>query len=101
MPHMCLIDAKVIGVMHMVDQGEADDKIIAVANSDMSWNHINDISELPPHTLLQMRRFFEDYKALENKEVVVNEFLGREVAIKVVQDSIQLYNKGFRGKLHK
>jgi inorganic pyrophosphatase len=98
LPHMCLIDAKVIGVMHMVDQGEADDKIIAVANNDMSWNHINDISELPPHTLLQMRRFFEDYKALEHKEVVVNEFMGREVAIRVVKESIDLYNKGFKGR---
>lgn len=96
LPHMCLIDAKVIGVMHMVDQGEADDKIIAVAKNDMSVNHINDISELPPHTIVEMRRFFEDYKKLEHKEVVVDKFFGREEALQVIEESIELYNKTFR-----
>lgn len=95
LPQMCLIDAKVIGVMHMVDQGEADDKIIAVALNDMSVNHINDISELPPHTIVEMRRFFEDYKKLEHKEVVVNEFMGREVALRIVEESIELYRTTF------
>ena len=46
---LCLIDAKVIGVMHMVDQGERDDKIIAVAANDVSVNHYNDITDLPPY----------------------------------------------------
>ncbi|WP_276498613.1 inorganic diphosphatase [Pontibacter litorisediminis] len=92
---MCLIDAKVIGVMQMIDNNEEDDKIIAVAYNDMSVRHINDISELPPHTLLEMRRFFEDYKKLEHKEVIVEQFLGREHAMKIIQDSIELYNTTF------
>ncbi|WP_439880608.1 inorganic diphosphatase [Pontibacter sp. MBLB2868] len=92
---MCLIDAKVIGVMQMIDNNEEDDKIIAVAHNDMSVRHINDISELPPHTLLEMRRFFEDYKKLEHKEVIVEQFLGREHAYKIIQNSIELYNATF------
>jgi len=92
---MCLIDAKVIGVMQMIDNNEEDDKIIAVAYNDMSVRHINDISELPPHTLLEMRRFFEDYKKLENKEVIVEQFLGREHAYRIIQESIELYNNTF------
>ncbi|WP_242922233.1 inorganic diphosphatase [Pontibacter liquoris] len=92
---MCLINAKVIGVMQMIDNNEEDDKIIAVAYNDMSVRHINDISELPPHTLLEMRRFFEDYKKLEQKEVIVEQFLGREHAYKIIQDSIELYNTTF------
>lgn len=55
---LCIIEAKVIGVMRMIDQGEEDDKIIAVAKNDMSVNHINDISELPKHLLLTVRNFF-------------------------------------------
>ncbi|HEX8350795.1 MAG TPA: inorganic diphosphatase [Hymenobacter sp.] len=92
---MCIIDAKVIGVMQMVDQDEEDDKIIAVAANDVSVNHFNDISDLPPHTLLEMRRFFEDYKALEHKQVTVERFMGREEAYRIIEDSIKLYNETF------
>jgi len=95
LPHLCLLDARVIGVMRMVDQGEADDKIIAVATHDESVNHITDIEQLPPHTTLQMRRFFEDYKKMEHKEVVVEHFLGRTEAMRIVEESIALYNATF------
>ena len=77
---MCLMEAKVIGVMKMLDQGEADDKIIAVAKSDMSVSHINEFEELPQHIVTQIHRFFEDYKKMEKKEVQVLEFGGREKA---------------------
>jgi inorganic pyrophosphatase len=99
LPHMCLIDAKVIGVMHMIDQGEADDKIIAVANNDMSVSHIQNIEDLPPHTTIEMQRFFEDYKKLENKEVVVEKFFGKKEALEIIRESIELYNKAWRGKI--
>lgn len=90
---MCLIESKVIGVMHMIDDHEKDDKIISVANKDMSVNYINDILELPPHTIVELRRFFEDYKKLEKKEVIVQEFLGRDKAYKIIEESLDLYNK--------
>ncbi|MDB5263626.1 MAG: inorganic pyrophosphatase, partial [Adhaeribacter sp.] len=96
---MCLLDAKVIGVMQMIDNNEEDDKIIAVAKNDMSVNHISDISQLPPHTLLEIRRFFEDYKKLENKAVIVEQFLGREQAYEIIQKSIDLYNTTFKGQI--
>jgi inorganic pyrophosphatase len=92
---MCLIEAKVIGVMQMIDDDEKDDKIIAVAKNDMSVNYINDIEELPPHTLIEMRRFFEDYKNLEQKQVIVKRFLNKEEAYKIIQESIDLYNITF------
>lgn len=96
---MSIIEAKVIGVMHMVDENERDDKIISVAKNDMSFNYINDISELPPHTVLELQRFFEDYKKLEHKNVVVEHFFGREEAYKVIGESISLYKKTY-GKLY-
>lgn len=95
---MCLVNAKVIGVMRMLDGGEADDKIIAVAENDRSVSHINDISELPEHFIREMRAFFEDYKKLEHKEVVVEDFQDREVAFEIVQKAIQDYNDSFGKK---
>lgn len=93
LPHMSLIDAKPIGVMRMKDQGEADDKIIAVALNDMSVNHIHDIHQLPPHTIKELQRFFEDYKKLEKKDVVVEHFLHKEQAHRIILEGIDLYNK--------
>ncbi len=98
---MCLIDAKVIGVMQMIDDDEKDDKIIAVAKNDMSVNHINDIEALPPHTLTEMRRFFEDYKNLEQKRVVVKRFLNKEEAYKIINEAVDLYNVTFPDKVKK
>ena len=89
---LCLIESKVIGVMRMVDDDEEDDKIIAVAKNDMAVNYINDISGLPPHTIVELRRFFEDYKKLEHKHVIVEEFLSKEDAYRIISNSLQLYS---------
>ncbi len=91
----CIVSAKVIGVMQMLDSGEDDDKIIAVAAGDPAVNHINDISELPPHFISELRNFFEDYKKLENKSVKIEEFLGRTAALQIVQDAIVMYQEHF------
>jgi inorganic pyrophosphatase len=90
---LCLVSAKVIGVMRMLDQGELDDKIIAVAEHDMSVNHYNDISELPPHFIKEMKNFFEDYKKLENKTVEVEDFQNAVVAKEIIQKSIVDYKE--------
>jgi inorganic pyrophosphatase len=58
---------KPIGVLQMLDQGERDDKIIAVHCHDPAFRNFNDISELPQHRLNEIRSFFEDYKKNENK----------------------------------
>jgi Inorganic pyrophosphatase len=88
---MCIVEAKVIGAMEMVDGDERDDKIIAVAANDMSVNYINDLSELPPHTLVELKRFFEDYKMLEHKNVIVEQFMDREKAHEIILESMRLY----------
>jgi inorganic pyrophosphatase len=58
--------ARAIGLMPMIDQGEKDDKIIAVCADDPEYRHFKDIKELPPHRLAEIRRFFEDCKSLAN-----------------------------------
>jgi inorganic pyrophosphatase len=88
---MCIVSAKVIGVMRMIDGGEMDDKIIAVAEHDMSVNHMNDISDLPAHWIKELRNFFEDYKKLENKKVEVEEFQDAATARKIIKKSMEDY----------
>ncbi|KAK1359895.1 Inorganic diphosphatase [Heracleum sosnowskyi] len=83
--------ARAIGLMPMIDQGEKDDKIIAVCADDPEFRHYNDIKDLPPHRLAEIRRFFEDYKKNENKSVRVNDFLPAEDAIEAIQYSMDLY----------
>ena len=90
---LCIVSAKVIGVMRMLDGGELDDKIIAVAENDMSVNHFNDISELPQHFLNELRNFFQDYKKLENKTVEVEEFQSAEVAKEIILQSMKDYDE--------
>lgn len=88
---LCIVRAKVVGVMQMIDQGEADDKIIAVAADDVSVNYVNDIDQLPPHFTKELRHFFEEYKKLENKKVVVEEFQNKAVAEKIIMKSFEDY----------
>jgi inorganic pyrophosphatase len=93
---LCLMQAKVIGVMQMIDSGDADDKIIAVAANDPSVNHYNNIKEIPPHFFEELRHFFEEYKRLENKSVQVNEFGDHEKAQTIIEDAMKLYNDNFK-----
>lgn len=95
---LCLIPSKVIGVMQMVDRGEADDKIIAVAEQDPSVSDINDVKDLPDHLRAELKHFFENYKTLENKKVVVDEFLSREEAFRIIETSITFYNTQIKKK---
>jgi len=93
---LCLVEARVIGVMQMLDGGEADDKIIAVAAHDVSVSHIRTLQELPPHFMLEIRHFFEEYKKLENKTVVVEPFQDKTVAHRIVLQSITDYKAKFK-----
>ncbi|KAF2315144.1 hypothetical protein GH714_038258 [Hevea brasiliensis] len=87
----CFLRARAIGLMPMIDQGEKDDKIIAVCADDPEYKHYTDIKQLAPHRLSEIRRFFEDYKKNENKEVAVNEFLPSNHAVDAIQYSMDLY----------
>lgn len=92
---MCIVTARPIGLMQMLDENEEDDKIIAIHENDPAFTHLRDISQLPEHTLNELRRFFEDYKALEHKKVRIERFVGRVDAHNVITRSIALYEDTF------
>ena len=84
-----------IGVIVMKDNGKLDEKIIAIPFNDPTYNSYHDISDLPPHIFQEMQHFFSVYKTLENKETVVNEAQGRDVAIEVIQACYDNYLNSF------
>lgn len=92
---LCLVQARVIGNMQMIDNGEKDDKIIAVAVKDPSVNHIEDIDALPPHFFAVLRNYFEQYKVLENKKVEIDEFQDKQTAYTIINEAIGLYKTKF------
>ncbi|MGE0787472.1 MAG: inorganic diphosphatase [Sandaracinaceae bacterium] len=90
---LSMMRARAIGAMRMIDQGQQDDKIIAVHVHDPAFEEYTDIAGLPGHTMREIKRFFEDYKTLENKSVKIDELMGREQAVKVVREALELYQK--------
>ena len=92
---LCLVQATVIGNMQMIDSGEKDDKIIAVATKDPSVNHISSIEEMPRHFINELRNYFEQYKVLENKQVQIEEFQSKEQAYGIINEAIAFYKQKF------
>ena len=92
---LCLVEATVIGNMQMIDNGEKDDKIIAVATKDPTVNHITDVNELPKHFIAVLKNYFENYKVLENKVVEIDEFQDKEAAYGIIKRAIDFYIKKF------
>lgn len=92
-----ILNARVIGGLPMLDDGEADDKIIAVLEKDHVWSDVNDISQLPPSIVERLRHYFSTYKVLPGEEstVVIGEAYGREHAEKVIELSILDYKDKF------
>src|SRR6267378_297614 len=90
---LCVLRARAIGVMTMSDDKGRDDKIIAVHVDDPEYEHYHDISELPPHRLKELERFFLDYKALENKVVNVEDLQGRARAEETIRAAASHYRQ--------
>lgn len=93
---LCLVDATIIGNMQMIDSGEQDDKIIAVATKDPSVNHINNVEDLPQHFFNELKHYFEEYKVLENKKVEIDNFQDKATALKIVEDALNFYKETYR-----
>jgi inorganic pyrophosphatase len=93
---LCVLDAKVIGIMHMEDENGIDDKILSVAANDPAYHHINDLTNIPEHDMDELKNFFEGYKSLENKKVKVGNMCGRKKAYECVIRSMNLYKVKFK-----
>jgi inorganic pyrophosphatase len=102
---LTLVNARAIGLMTMVDSGKKDHKVLAVAVDDPEYNGFKEATELPPHRLNLVRRFFQDYKKLEGKTVEVDEFQPFATALPIIEEALSRYSssrrRGFKKGSHK
>jgi inorganic pyrophosphatase len=96
---LTIVEARAVGVMRMRDEKGIDDKILAVSVRDPAFSDYRDKDQLPAHVLREVRRFFEDYKKLEQKDVVVEDMLGPADALQIIREALELYRKLRRGQL--
>ena len=87
----CIIEAKVLGYLDTIDNGFGDPKIIAVNNVELRGNFYNSLEELPKHSLIEIKNFFENYKLLQNIEVKVFDYHGIEEAMQMIEDGKKRY----------
>lgn len=93
-----LVRVRGIALMKMIDSGEGDDKIIAVPCDDPRWNEIKDLNDINKHTLKEIEHFYSTYKKLQDKEVSVTGFEGREEAQNAFEEGRKLYTQKFDSK---
>ena len=98
---LTIVEARAIAVMRMRDEKGIDDKIVAVSVRDPAFADFTDKSQLPTHVLRQVRQFFEEYKVLESKQVIVEDMLGPQDAIRIIREALELYRRLRRGELSK
>ena len=98
---LTIVDARAIGVMRMRDEKGIDDKIVAVSVRDPAFAEYTDGNQLPGHRLREIQRFFQDYKVLEHKEVIIDDMLGPADAFRIIRESLDLYRQLRRGELGK
>lgn len=95
---LVMVDCFPIGCIRMIDEDSYDEKIIAIARDDPTWNFYHDMEQLPPHIAEEIKHFFEIYKQLEHKQTTILNTLPRDQAIQIVASCMDRYEVHFCGK---
>ena len=88
----CLIMARPIGLFVMEDEKGHDEKVLCVPVSDPLWNHVYELSQVPPHLLDEIEHFFSIYKDLEQKTVKTDGWRDRKYAVKIIEEAKQRHD---------
>lgn len=83
----CVIEVKTIGVLKMSDDKGQDEKLICVPVADPTWNQLENITDMNPHTLKEVEHFFRVYKDLENKTTTIEGYGDKAEAEQLLQDA--------------
>lgn len=92
----CIVDARIVGYLDVVDNGEADQKVIAVVDRDPRFDHVQELSDIPDSTLEIIKDFFKTYKTLQKIKVEIKDYHNKEDALKLLQENRDLYIKSIK-----
>lgn len=87
----CMVPARVLGYLDMVDGGQLDYKLISVVDCDPRYENVRELSDLPAFELEEIKNFFENYKTLQGVEVKVGSYHGKEEALQIIEDCRRRY----------
>jgi inorganic pyrophosphatase len=90
-----MVKARPVAIVHMVDGGESDEKIIAVPIEDPRFDTIRDLKDINPHTIKEIEHFFLTYKKLQKKEVEINGIDGKLEAENAFEEGLEMYTKKY------
>lgn len=91
----CLVEARPVGLFHLVDHGVPDEKVLAVPLGDPYSEGLDELSDIPPHALLEIEHFFRVYKDLEGKHTETRGFEGADAARRAVTRGMEMYRQKF------
>ena len=87
----CVVPARVLGYLSMIDNGKTDYKLISVVDCDPRYNGVHELTDLPPFTLKEIANFFANYKVLQDVTVEVGQYYPREEALRIIQECREAY----------
>lgn len=87
----CIVPARVVGYLAVVDNGFEDYKLISVVDCDPRYDNVKSLEDLTPFVLEEIKNFFENYKTLQNIEVKVDDYHSKEEALKLIKTCKERY----------
>jgi inorganic pyrophosphatase len=89
----CLVKARPIGLLNMVDDGKPDDKVLAVPVGEPDYAEVHNYTQIFPHQLRKISHFFETYKLLEGKKTSVTGWSDAAEARRIILESAQRFEE--------
>ena len=89
----CIVPARIIGYLRVIDNDYEDYKLISVVNVDPRYDDINSLDDLSSFTLDEIKDFFQNYKTLQNIKVEVTDYHSKEEAIKLIEECKKAYKE--------
>lgn len=90
----CIVPARVLGYLSMVDNGKFDYKLISVVDCDPRYADVQELSDLSPFVLKEISNFFANYKVLQNVTVEVGEYHSKQEAVDIIAQCRRAYREG-------